>query len=189
LHERPHDLTLRRRGGAAACALAVVIAIPVMAGCTALAPGAPAPTPAPSPSLTQEQQDDEAFRDLVNRYDAVDPNTSTDYDLTPLLTGSVLESERKSVKESRDSGETVEGLDTISGFTVTDRGIDSDHLQYMTAQVCLDVSGTRIRDAQGNDTTPDRDPRLSLQMKAVKASDGTWRISDIVRNEDVHACG
>jgi hypothetical protein len=186
LHERARDLTLRRRGGAAACALAAVIAIPVLAGCTS---GAPAPTPAPSPSLTQEQQDDQAFRELVDKYDALDPNTSTDGDLTPLLTGSVLESERKSVKESRDSGETVEGLDTLSGFRVTDRGIDANHLQYMTAQVCLDVSGTRIRDAQGNDTTPDRDPRLSLQMKAVTAGDGTWRISDIVRNEGVRACG
>jgi hypothetical protein len=189
LHERLRDqlrprIRLRPPGGAAA-SLPVLAASLLLAGCTA----APAPTPAPASSLTQEQQDDAAFRDVVNRYDALDANVITDSDLTPLLTGSVLESERRSVKASRDSGEKVDGLDTISGFNVTDRGMDNEGAQYMTAQFCLDVSGTRIRDAQGTDVTPERDPRLSLQAKAIKGGDGNWRLSDIVRNEDVHACG
>jgi hypothetical protein len=179
-------IRLRPPRGAAASA-AVLATTLLLAGCTAASD--PAPTPAPAPSLTQEQQDDAAFRDVVNRYDALDANFVTDSDLTPLLTGSVLESERRSVKASRDSGEKVDGLDTISGFSVTDRGMDESGAQYMTAQFCLDVSGTRIRDAQGADVTPERDPRLSLQAKAVKGGDGNWRLSDIVRNEDVHACG
>ena len=191
MHERPRiplrpRIRLRPPGGAAASA-AVLATTLLLAGCTAASD--PAPTPAPAPSLTQEQQDDAAFRDVVNRYDALDANVVTDSDLTPLLTGSVLESERRSVKASRDSGEKVDGLDTISGFSVTDRGMDESGAQYMTAQFCLDVSGTRIRDAQGADVTPERDPRLSLQAKAVKGGDGNWRLSDIVRNEDVHACG
>ncbi|OQJ61327.1 hypothetical protein DZF92_07020 [Clavibacter michiganensis subsp. insidiosus] len=186
MHERPR-VPLRRRGGAAAASLAVLVPCLLLTGCGA-AP-APEPTPAPAPSLTQEQQDDEAFHDVLKRYDELNAATVTDADLTPLLTGSVLESERQSVKESRESGQTVIGLDSISGFSVTDRGVDKSGSQYMTGQFCLDVSGTRIRDANGADVTPERDPRLSLQAKAVKAADGTWRLSDIVRNEDVHACG
>jgi hypothetical protein len=188
LHERPR-MPLRRRGGAAATGAVVLISASLLAGCTAPPSSELAPDPAPSPTLTQEQQDDEAFRDLMTRYDELNAETAEDDDLTALLTGDVLESERKSVKESRDSGETVDGKDMISGFSVTDRGIDIQQMEYMTAQMCLDVSGTRIRDAQGMDVTPQRDPRLSLQVKSIKGGDGAWRISDIVRNEDVHACG
>jgi hypothetical protein len=186
LHERARDLTLRRRGGAAACALAAVIAIPVLAGCTAPPPGAPAPTP--SPSLTQEQQDDQAFRDVVTRYVDLDANTDTDDDLAQLLTGNVLEGEKSGLADARGRGINTSGKSVVSGFDVTDRGIDPEGARYMTAQLCLDVSGTRFTDASGTDVTPQRDPRLSLQVKAVKSEEALWRISDIVRNEDVHAC-
>ncbi|MFS4506701.1 hypothetical protein ACMA46_10745 [Clavibacter sp. Sh2141] len=190
MHERPRDLTLRRRAGAAACALAVVIAIPVMAGCTAAPPADPAPTPvpSPSPSLTQEQQDDEAFRDLVRRYADLDANTDTEEDLAQLLTGNVLDGEKSGLADARSRGISTSGKEVISGFQVTDRGIDPQGAQYMTAQLCLDVSGTRYTDSTGTDVTPQRDPRLSLQVKAVKSEEAFWRISDIVRNEDVHAC-
>jgi predicted lipid-binding transport protein (Tim44 family) len=188
LHERPRDLTLRRRGGAAACALAFVIAIPVMAGCTAAPPADPAPTPVPSPSLTQEQQDDEAFRDVLDRYVDLNANTDTEEDLAQLLTGNVLDGEKSGLADARSRGISTSGKDVISGFQVTDRGIDPQGAQYMTAQLCLDVSGTRYTDSTGTDVTPQRDPRLSLQVKAVKSEEAFWRISDIVRNEDVHAC-
>jgi hypothetical protein len=191
LHERPRDLPLRRRrrGGAAARALAVVIAIPALAGCVAAPPGAPAPTPAPSPTLTQEQQDEEAFRDVVARYVDLDANTDTEDDLAQLLTGNVLEGEKSGLADARGRGISTSGKSVVSGFQVTDRGIDPEDAPYMTAQLCLDVSGTRFTDASGTDVTPQRDPRLSLQVKAVKSEQTFWRISDIVRNEDVHACG
>jgi hypothetical protein len=189
LHERPRDLTLRRRGGAAACALAVALAIPVMAGCTAAPPADPAPTPAPSPSLTQEQQDDEAFRDVLDRYVDLDANTDTEEDLAQLLTGSALDGEKSGLADARRTGERQDGKEVASGFQITDRGIDPDGLPYMTAQVCLDSSGTRLIDANGQDITPQRDTRLSLQVKAVRSGDSPWRISDVLRNEDVHACG
>jgi hypothetical protein len=190
LHERPRDLPLRRRrrGGAAARALAVVIAIPALAGCVAAPPGAPAPTPAPSPTLTQEQQDDAAFRDVFTRYVDLDANTDTEDDLAQLLTGNVLEGEKSGLADARRTGERQDGKEAASGFQVTDRGVDPDGLPYMTAQVCLDSSGTRLLDANGEDVTPQRDARLSLQIKAVKSGDSSWRISDLLRNEDVHAC-
>ncbi|WP_250890390.1 hypothetical protein [Clavibacter michiganensis] len=139
--------------------------------------------------MTQEQQDDAAFQDVFTRYSRVDPNTVSDEQLTQLLTGDVLSSERKYISQARDSGETTDGLSIISGFQVTDRGVDAQQAEYLTAQLCLDVSGTRILDKDGKDVTPSRDARLSLQAKSIRADDRTWRISDIVRNEDVHACG
>jgi hypothetical protein len=191
LHERPRiplrpRIRLRPPGGAAASA-AVLATTLLLAGCTAASD--PAPTPAPAPSLTQEQQDDAAFRDVFTRYVDLDANTDTEEDLAQLLTGSVLDGEKSGLADERRTGVQTRGKDVMSGFEVTDRGLDPAGAQYMTAQVCLDVSGRRLIDSTGADVTPVRDPRLSVQVKAVKSEDALWRISDIVRNEDVHACG
>jgi hypothetical protein len=191
LHERPRiplrpRIRLRPPGGAAASA-AVLATTLLLAGCTAASD--PAPTPAPAPSLTQEQQDDAAFRDVVTQYAALDANSLTVQDLEALLTGNVLQSEETGLRDAREKGQRTDGEELVSGFQVTDRGLDPQGAQYMTAQVCLDVSGTRIVDSTGADVTPERAARQSLQVKAVKSEDALWRISDIVRNDGVHACG
>jgi hypothetical protein len=179
-------IRLRPPRGAAASA-AVLATTLLLAGCTAASD--PAPTPAPAPSLTQEQQDDAAFRDVVTQYAALDANSLTVQDLEALLTGNVLQSEETGLRDAREKGQRTDGEELVSGFQVTDRGLDPQGAQYMTAQVCLDVSGTRIVDSTGADVTPERAARQSLQVKAVKSEDALWRISDIVRNDGVHACG
>ncbi|WP_445442199.1 hypothetical protein [Clavibacter sp. km1a] len=188
MHERPRDLTLRRRAGAAAFALAVVIAIPVMAGCTAAPLADPAPTPVPSPSLTQEQQDDEAFRDVFTRLVSLSPSEETADNLSGLLEGDALDGELSSLRDTEAKHQHGEGKATMSAFEVTSHGSDGQGA-FMVAQACLDVSGLRILDEFGHDVTPQRDVRLSVQMKAKRSDDGTWRISDSLRNEEVHACG
>ncbi|OQJ49438.1 hypothetical protein B5P19_01100 [Clavibacter sepedonicus] len=159
----------------------------MLTGCVTAS--APTPVPAPAPSLTQDQQDDAAFHDVFMRYVDLDANTLTDQDLAALLTGSVLKSEQAGLHKAREQGQRTDGQELVSEFEVTDRGIDPQGAQYMTAQVCLDIGGTRIIDSNGADVTPDRAVRQSLQVKAIKSGDALWRISDIVRNEDVHACG
>jgi hypothetical protein len=187
MHERPR-IPLRRRGaGPVVGPLAVLTTSLLLAGCA----GAPSrePAPAPSPSLTQQQQDDQAFHDVVTLYADLDANSLTEDDLTALLTGDVLESEKSGLRDAREKGQRTDGEELVAGFQVTDRGLDPRGAQYMTAQVCLDVSGTRIIDSAGSDITPDRATRQSLQVKAIRSVDGLWRISDIVRNDSVHACG
>jgi hypothetical protein len=166
--------------------LTAVLATCLLGGCTS----APVtdPAPAPTPSLTQEQQDDQAFQSLYSGYNGLSLESETEGDLQAFLTGDALESDTKYLREAQRSGQRIVGQDTYSGFRVTDRGTDPKGAAYMTAQTCLDVSGTRVLDSSGHDVTPTRDDRLSLQIKAIRLSDGTWRISDFVRNEDVHAC-
>ncbi|MDO4081856.1 hypothetical protein [Clavibacter michiganensis] len=186
MHDRLR-IPLRRRGGVVVGGLTVVLVGGLLSGCTA-SPAAD-PAPAPTPSLTQEQQDDQAFRDVMTRYIDLDANSDIEDELNELLTGNVLNSEKDGLAEARRTGERQSGKEIASGFQVTDRGLDPAGLQYMTAQVCLDTGGLRLLDANGNDITPQHDTRRSLQVKAIKSPDSLWRISDIVRNEDVHACG
>ncbi|MFT2753632.1 hypothetical protein [Clavibacter sp. Sh2088] len=167
--------------------LMIALSASVASGCTA--PPDLDPEPAPTPSMTQQQQDDQAFHDVFARYVDLDANTDTEDDLAQLLTGSVLDNEKSGLADERRKGVRTSGMDVMSGFEVTDRGLDPAGAEYMTAQVCLDVSGARLIDSTGADITPVRDPRLSLQVKAIRSEDALWRISDIVRNEDVHACG
>ncbi|MBM7387939.1 FlaG/FlaF family flagellin (archaellin) [Clavibacter michiganensis] len=190
MHERPRiplrpRIRLRPPGGAAASAAVLATSL-LLAGCTAAS--APAPTPAPAPSLTQEQQDDAAFRDVFERYASLDPSGENEETLSGLLSGDALDGEVASVRDTQDKKQHSVGRATTSGFEVTSRGSDAQG-DFMVGQACLDVSGIRILDASGNDVTPQRDARLSLQMKAMRSTDGTWRISDSLRNEAVHACG
>jgi hypothetical protein len=187
MHERLHCThRMRSRRRAAVAGSLTLLAAAALGGCAAAPP--PAPEPVPTPSLTQEQQDDQAFEDVFARYVSLDLATEKDDDLSPLLTGSALQGELDSLQYSADRHQRVVGKPTASGFRVTDRGTDSEGVPYMTAQACLDLSGTRTLDADGNDVTPSRDQRLALQMKAVRTTDGTLRISDSVRNEETHAC-
>ncbi|MFT7711968.1 hypothetical protein ACMT9Y_13480 [Clavibacter tessellarius] len=138
--------------------------------------------------MTQEQQDDAAFQDVFARYVNLSTTEETDEELSQLLTGDALQSEIASVRDISQKGESQEGKSRMSAFEVTSRGRDPQGVSYMVAQACLDVSGTRILDSGGRDVTPKRDDRLSLQMKAIKSEADSWRISDSLRNETVHAC-
>lgn len=181
LHERPR-IPLRPRWGAAAASFTVLAASLLLAGC---APASPSkPTPAPAPSLTEEQQDDAALEAVLSGFlDLPFQGESAD-DLSPFLTGDALEDEVREIGEYQAARQTVVGEDTYFGFRVTSRGPG-----YLVAQVCLDVSGTRVIDADGRDVTTTREPVVSLQLKGVSSDDGSWRISDLVPNDEVKACG
>jgi hypothetical protein len=189
MHERLRCTrrTRPRRPVAAAGPLMLAVAA-ALSACTASPPLPPAPRPLPTTSMTQEQQDDQAFQDVFVRYVNLDLGTEKEEDLAPLLTGTALQGELESLQYSIDRHQHVVGKPTASGFRITDRGTDPEGVPYMTAQACMDLSGTRTLDADGNDVTPSRDERLALQMKAVRIPDGTLRITDSLRNEETRAC-
>jgi uncharacterized protein YceK len=160
--------------------LAVLTTCLLLSGC-GTAP-APEPAPAPAPSLTQEQQDDQAFEALLSGFLDLPFQGESAGDLRPFLTGDALQDELREIEQYQKAQQTVVGKDTQYGFRVTSRGEG-----FMVAQACLDVSGTRILDAAGADVTPTRSSLVSLQLKAVD-DEGSWRISDLVQNDEVHAC-
>ncbi|WP_317230349.1 hypothetical protein [Clavibacter sp. MX14-G9D] len=161
--------------------LALLLSTCVLSGCAA--PQPPSPQGTTTPALSQEQRDDEAFRTLVTGFLALPFHGEAADDLRPFLTGDALEDEVREIDRYQAARQEVEGQDTYYGFSVTSRGEG-----FMVAQACLDVSGTRIVDADGRDVTPSRSSTVSLQLKAVQGDDGAWRINDMVPNDAVLAC-
>ncbi|RIJ58103.1 hypothetical protein DZF99_01035 [Clavibacter phaseoli] len=133
-------------------------------------------------------QDAETFEQQYAKYVSLPLDEISEDDLTPLLTGDLLAESTKEIADTRERGTQVIGKYTYSRFAVTDQGIEASGQAYMVAQACLDVTGSRIHDSSGIDITPDRDPLVSMQLKAVTVDDGSWRISDAVRNDEVKAC-
>jgi hypothetical protein len=160
----------------------------LVAGCSSPASD-PVPTFTPASSPSQDELDASTFQALYATYIDLPFDEESEDDLRSVLTGSALSSDLQSLESDRQSGRQIVGKDTFRGFVVTDHGLDPASGEYMVAQVCLDVSGTRVLDAGGADVTPERDDLLNLQMKAVKVQDQGWRISDFVRNDSVHVCG
>jgi hypothetical protein len=164
----------------------VLLSALMLGGCTATPPES---SHGDLPSArSQDEQDSRTFRDLYARYVALPLDTVKDDDLTSLLTGDLLQEARAEIADSQSAGKHLVGEYTYSAFLVTDHGHDETGIGYMVAQACLDVSGTRIHDAAGEDVTPGRDPLLSMQMKAIQTSEAGWRISDALRNDEVRAC-
>ncbi|WP_435081419.1 hypothetical protein [Clavibacter michiganensis] len=180
MNDRPR-IPLRRRGGAVAVSVAVLATFHLLTGCAPSSP--PAPTTAPTPSLTQEEQDDQAFQAAFSGFLDLPFQGESGDALRPFLTGDAFDDEVREIDEYQAAQQTVVGKDTYYGFRVTSRGPG-----YAVAQACLDVSGTRVLDASGRDVTTTRSPVVSLQLKGVIGDDGSWRISDLVPNDEVHAC-
>ncbi|WP_440694420.1 hypothetical protein [Clavibacter nebraskensis] len=163
--------------------LTIALASFMVSGCSA-SPEAH-PEPAPTPSLTQEQQDEAAFEDLYATLLSIDENTETREELAEVLAAPALDDELNGAESIKGAGEHVEGRLTYSHFEVTDHSETS-----MIARVCSDTSGTTVFDSSGKPMSNDNNDEVSLAMKATRASSATpWRISEIVRDDGVRACG
>jgi hypothetical protein len=158
----------------------------VLGGCSSSASNT---SPVPTATLSKAEQDARTVQEEYAAYVSLPLDTISEGDLTPLLTGDVLAESLTEIADAKQQGTHAIGTYRYSNFAVTDQGIDAAGNSYMVAQACLDVTGSRIKDSSGNDITPDRQPSVSMQLKAVTVDDGTWRISDVLRNDAVNACG
>ncbi|OUE24710.1 hypothetical protein [Clavibacter michiganensis] len=173
----------REKAGAATVVVGLSVAF-VLCGCT------DQPTvPSVAPTQSQSDQDARTFQEEYAAYVSLALDSISEDELKPLLTGDLLAESVSEIDDAKRQGTHVIGKYTYSNFAVTDQGTDTEGNSYMVAQACLDVTGSRVRDSNGNDITPARDPFISMQLKAITIDEGAWRISDAVRNDEVKACG
>ncbi|GAB6856111.1 hypothetical protein [Microbacterium xylanilyticum] len=151
------------RAGVAAALVAAAVGL---AGCT---PG-PAPKPTPTPLFTSEADAFKAAEAVYREYtDAGAKADSGDATARPedYLAGAALEDELASQRDLKSQGLTIKGAARVESFSGSKF---SPETSQVAADVCLDVSQTRIIDKSGGDVTPANRPLLvPLQVEFTRA--------------------
>ena len=145
---------------------ALLVLAPVLAGCGP----SPAPTPTPTAAFASEE---EAFAEAEKVYRAYneagndDRSGRTKNSAIGYLTGIALEDDLHMARSVEEQGLRLEGEAEVA--SVQRHSVD---LQKRPAEieidVCLDITGTSVRDASGNDVTPtERQERLAIRVSLV----------------------
>lgn len=146
--------------------LAAVVAIPALAlllgGC---APGS-APTPAPTPAFASEAEAFAAAEEVYRAYNEAGNDRSDD---ERYLTGDALSNDIESKRLLIENGLRIEGRSDVVAF----RGTEADvarAVATITAEVCIDVSSSRVHNSNNEDVTPeDRADRWLVEVTFVGA--------------------
>lgn len=91
-------------------------------------------------------------------------------------TGAAYESDLRVLDQIRSSGSRVEGEIVVTSFEGQVALVD-DALPTVEAIVCIDNSGTRVLDAEGNDVTPPTRLELAGFALSFVVEDSTLLIS------------
>lgn len=134
-----------------------------LSGCTTPEPATPTPTAAFSSEEEAFAAAEETYRAYVDALNAShdDPNAAPAP--TDFLIGEALESELETQETLAQRSLNIEGPATVMRFSGTST---SDEMERITAVVCLDVTMSRVIDAESNDVTPtDRPDVLALDVE------------------------
>lgn len=126
------------------------------------------PEPTPTAAFTSEEEAFAAAEEVYRAYllaaasraEGDDSNDPADY-----LTGEALEADIQAQRELNDSGITIVGASRIKQFVGLDADI-SGTVAIVSADICIDISGSRVIDTTGSDVTPsDRVNRGQLNIE------------------------
>ena len=154
-----------------AAVVGVVLATSALAGC---GPDDPAPTP--TPLFATEEEAFAAAEATYRAYiDALNSGEATT-DPARWLSGEALV-DTVEVNESLAS----RGISTVGDVEVLlFRGeslVEIEHVTFIAAQVCLELTHARLVDEAGKDVTPRERPDLSGFLVEMRAQDGMFSIA------------
>lgn len=169
LHDRPSRGG--RRALRAVVTAALVAAAVGLAGCT---PG-PAPKPTPTPLFTSEadafKAAEQVYRDYV---DATNDRNDGDKDAAPeaYMAGRALQDSLKATEARKAAGISLTGHFQVVDFQGGSSDLASGAVTIV-ANVCVDVSGTKLIDGAGADVTPtERAKRVPIEVQFNEAKSG-----------------
>ena len=160
----------RRAAGAlrAGVAVALVAAVIGLAGCT---PG-PAPKPTPTPLFTSEADAFKAAEQVYRDYNEASNERrdgKEDADPQSFLSGQALEDDINAQRKFKEKHLKIVGPNRVSSFSPI--GYDRARGQ-ITADLCIDVTASRVVDDSGTDVTPtSRAGLIALQVTMTGQGD------------------
>lgn len=119
------------------------------------APG-PEPTPTPTSAFASEEEAFAAAEEVYWAYlEASALRASGDSNATPedLLTGTALETDASTQQMLEEQGLRIVGTSTIAEFVPIEADIEAT-VAKISAEICVDISGSRVLDETGADVTP-----------------------------------
>lgn len=158
-----------------------MLALLAMAG-AALSACSPTAEPSPTPTAAFASEE-EAFAAAEETYRAYNDAGNQGDDASEFLTGEALDSHISTQNYLRENELSLDGASEIVSFEGTNALLDP--IAKIDVQVCLDVTGSRVIDASGQDVTPQgRENRwlLDITMSGT-ASILTISTSDVVEGE------
>lgn len=117
-----------------------------MLGCSS----APDPEPSPTPAFASEE---EAFAAAEETYRAYNDAGNAAEDASRFLTGAALDSDVETNRLLEQRNLVMSGPSTVTSFRGTEAAW-SARIATIEAEICLDVSRSRVLDAHGADVTP-----------------------------------
>lgn len=125
---------------------------------------APAPSPTPTTAFANEEEAFAAAEEVYRAYLlAAAERADGDATANPeeYLSGEALEADLQSQRNLQEQGIRIVGPSVVHNFT----GLDADlsgRVSTLTADVCVDISGSRVLNEAGTDVTPNNRPELGL---------------------------
>jgi hypothetical protein len=164
----------------------VALLVVGLTGCS----GAPAPDPSgsPSPAATGFASEDEAFAAAEETYRAyVDEMNAyyageDDADPNAFLSGGTLASAKDLHEQEETLGLSVSGAQRVLSVAPKDVTV-VEGTTSVDLTVCMDISDTRVLDANGKDVTPERVEVRALDVQLATVQDRLLIVASVTNDD------
>ena len=174
-------------------ALALVAAALLVSGCTGDTPVVlPSPQSSIAPVFASDEEALAAAEDAYGRYLAASasitkPDGAPVESIAEYAHPDYLEELEAGLQGLRDQDRYIEGQVEVASTELQQLSDDFEHPVTLVLYVCLDVSGTKVVDGDGNNVTPERQDVVPLEVgfetksrepKFVLTSSESWTGED-----------
>jgi hypothetical protein len=150
--------------------IALALTSALVVGCSP----APEPTPTPTAAFASEEEAFAVAEGVFHKYN--DAGNAGD-DTSVFLTGAALERDIEFDRYLKEQDLMLSGTSIVESFAGT--GLTNDGVvATVTADVCLDISQTRLLDSVGIDVTPTQRPPKWLLVVKFTGSKSEMLITD-----------
>lgn len=153
----------------------LALGVSLLSGCTPT----PESTPTPSPAFTSEEEAFAAAEATYREYnDAGNSRRNGEGgDPSEFLIGAALDADRAAAENLKASGLRVVGTVDVIAFTRVDTNISPEAVS-VEAVVCLDTSGTKLLNEQGQDVSNENRKTIIASIVQMVTVGGSLYIED-----------